>query len=45
MICVTERRAVVAGLVAWGIACATEGIPGAYVNVRSYIEWINLEIA
>lgn len=44
MVCITGGRAVVVGLVAWGIGCASEGIPGVYVNVRSYIDWINFEI-
>lgn len=34
----------VVGLVAWGIGCADYGIPGAYVNVPNYVDWINEEI-
>ena len=29
-----------AGIVAWGIGCGTNGIPGGYVNIASYTCWI-----
>lgn len=30
----------VVGLVAWGIGCATSGVPGVYVNVAGHSDWI-----
>ncbi|XP_015124179.1 phenoloxidase-activating factor 2 [Diachasma alloeum] len=35
----------VIGLVAWGIGCASSGIPGVYVNVNNYVAWINQQMA
>ena len=29
-----------AGIVAWGIGCGTNGVPGGYVNVASFTCWI-----
>ncbi|XP_054724976.1 phenoloxidase-activating factor 2-like [Uloborus diversus] len=30
-----------AGLVSWGIDCGHKDVPGVYVNVRKYINWIS----
>lgn len=35
----------VAGLVAWGIGCATHGVPGVYVNVAGFSNWIAQQTA
>lgn len=40
LVCNVNNQWQVIGLVAWGIGCANGGIPGVYVNVLSYIPWI-----
>ncbi|XP_055528985.1 phenoloxidase-activating factor 2-like [Wyeomyia smithii] len=33
-----------AGIVAWGIGCGKQGIPGIYVNVSMFREWIDQQL-
>jgi len=40
LMCKVDGEAYLAGLVSWGIGCATEGIPGCYTNVAHYTPWI-----
>lgn len=41
---VSGGRWFVVGLVAWGIGCGSSGVPGVYVNVASYISWIQTTV-
>ncbi|XP_063708669.1 phenoloxidase-activating factor 2-like [Culicoides brevitarsis] len=40
LVCNINGQFYVVGLVAWGIGCGTSTVPGVYVNVASYIQWI-----
>lgn len=40
LICPIAGRWYVVGLVAWGIGCGTTDVPGVYINVANYINWI-----
>lgn len=36
----SDNSYTVAGLVSWGIDCGQSNVPGVYVNVKKYINWI-----
>lgn len=40
LVCQSNGIWYVVGMVAWGIGCATAGVPGVYVNVATYLPWI-----
>ncbi|CAG7818344.1 unnamed protein product [Allacma fusca] len=44
LVCEINGRFSVVGLVAWGIGCADYGIPGVYVNVGNYVNWIQSQL-
>ncbi|GFQ85352.1 phenoloxidase-activating factor 2 [Trichonephila clavata] len=41
LVCTSNGLWYVVGLVSWGIGCGQPGIPGVYVNVLYYNDWIN----
>jgi len=39
-VCDHDSVAYLVGLVSWGIGCGTASVPGVYVDVSAYIDWI-----
>ncbi|XP_058460853.1 inactive CLIP domain-containing serine protease A28-like [Malaya genurostris] len=35
-----DGKFVQAGIVAWGLGCGDDGVPGVYVNVSGFVDWI-----
>lgn len=35
-----SKKAVVTGIVSYGVGCATKGVPGLYTRTSAYIDWI-----
>lgn len=40
MVCERGGSWQVVGVVSWGIGCGQYGVPGVYVNVAHYLDWI-----
>lgn len=40
LVCQTNQGFTVVGLVAWGIGCAEGNVPGVYVNVANFVNFI-----
>jgi len=40
LVCQQDGQPCLAGVVSWGVGCATEGIPGVYTNVRQFRNWV-----
>lgn len=41
LVCYNSGETILAGIVSWGIGCATPNIPGVYTEVAKYVDWIN----
>ncbi|KAG8171356.1 hypothetical protein JTE90_022391, partial [Oedothorax gibbosus] len=41
LVCQSGDQWYVVGLVSWGLGCGKPGVPGVYVNVLYYADWIN----
>lgn len=41
LVCENHGHMELAGVVSWGIGCGQVGVPGVYVRVSQYLDWIN----
>ena len=42
LVCKTSTgENILAGVVSWGIGCATPDVPGIYTDVQHYLDWIH----
>ena len=44
LICAVDGRAVLTGVVSWGMGCGKTGYPGIYANVFKVRDWISQTI-
>lgn len=45
LVCQTNGRWMVVGLVAWGLGCANANVSAVYVNVAGFLPWIQQQVA
>ena len=36
----SSKEYILAGVVSWGLGCGERGIPGVYVDVAKYVDWV-----
>lgn len=44
MVCITQNRLTLTGIVSWGRGCALKYKPGVYTKVSSFLPWIYTHI-
>jgi len=43
LVCIEDNRPILHGVVSWGMQCALPGLPGVYMRVSNYSDWIAAE--